>query len=130
MYLKRETEYAILGLKTLSEHPKKFVDIRAVSKENHISYVLLAKTFQKLAKAGLVESKFGPNGGFRILKKAKDMNLFEITSTIQDLRVIECFQGSAPHCKRKNKCTMRIVIEGLQDAINKYLENIKLESVS
>lgn len=130
MYLKRETEYAILGLKTLSQNPDEYMDIRAVAKDNHISYVLLAKTFQKLAKAGLVESKFGPSGGVKIMKKAKDMNLYEIASAIQDTRVIECFQGDAPHCKRARGCTMKHVVVGLQDAVTTYLEGIKLENVS
>ncbi len=130
MYLKRETEYAILGLKTLSEHPDDFIDISTVSNENHISYVLLAKTFQKLVKAGLVESKMGPSGGFRIMKKAKDMNLYEIAESIQDMRVIECFQGNAPHCKRERGCTMKHVVQGLQDTVNQYLQSKKLESVS
>ena len=86
MLITRASEYAILSLIVLSKasSPK---DNETLSRDLAISKSFLAKILQSLAKANILKSYKGVNGGFVLDKNPKEISM---------LRIISCVEGKAP----------------------------------
>lgn len=128
MLIKKETEYATFGLMELARYGDKFMDVRVIAKREKISPQLLSKVFQKLNKAKLIESKVGPNGGFRLRKEPEHIRLLEIMEAVQQKNVIKCFAGAADYCKKPN-CPFKKVTKEIENNLDNQLSKISLKSL-
>ena len=128
MLIKKDTEYAVLGLMLLAEKKHQFQDARIVAQNHGISESLLPKIFRKLACADILESKLGPGGGFRLLKDPKEISLFEIIRAVQAPNVIKCYEGKAPYCQ-KPICALRETVRKMEHYLENYLSNTTLNEL-
>lgn len=55
-----------------------FAPVNWLAKALPVSPTYLAKVMQPLVKAGYVSSKRGPTGGFALIKKPKDITLYDL----------------------------------------------------
>lgn len=95
MKIKKDIEYAIIGLVSLAN--KKASSVMDIAKENDISPTFLAKIFQKLSKAKILKSQFGPGGGYTFLKSINTITFYDIISVLQkeDIHDIISFKPSS-----------------------------------
>ncbi len=86
----------------------------------------VAKVFQRLVKSGLLSSTRGPNGGFVLKKKAKDISLMDIYVVIEGVS-----ERNACHLENLkcpfNSCMFGDVMDKLSESFIKYLEDSKLD---
>ena len=127
MLIKKETEYAILGLMALAGE-NGFTDVKQISEREHISETLLSKAFQKLAKAGVLESQLGPSGGFRLKKAPDSVFLLEIFEAVQGTKVMKCYEGDASYCP-KASCVLKKTIMRIEKRLDEFLSETSLKSV-
>lgn len=59
------------------------INIKQIAEQTGASEAHLAKVFQRLAKAGLVHSHRGPNGGFGLAREPHDLSLLDIFEAIE-----------------------------------------------
>ena len=128
MLIKKETEYAMLGLIGLSKSGESFRDAKVVAKDCSISESLMAKIFQRLANAGILESRLGPNGGFRLSRDPSEITLFEVIRAVQPANIIKCADGRAPYCP-KETCLFRQAVSKMEKFINEFLTNTTLTEI-
>ncbi len=130
MLIKKETEYAVLGLILLDQkNNNDFYDIKVFAKEHNLSETLLPKVFQKLAVADIVESRLGPGGGFRLHKDPKEITLWAIFEAVQMPNVLKCYMGKTSYCL-KPVCPLRSTVLKVEQFLEKFLENTTLFSLS
>ena len=89
----------------------------------------LSKVLQRLVKAGLIESRRGPGGGFVIAKPASDIALLEVYEAVEGpLWEASCLLGR-PACGGAG-----CVLGGLQISVHKqvkeYLEKTTLDQLA
>lgn len=126
MLIKKETEYAILGLIILvKKSDDNFYDVKALAREHNLSETLLPKVFQKLAAADIIESKIGPNGGFRLLKNPKELSLMQIFNAVQIPNILKCYAGKAPYCP-ESSCPLRDTVSKIETFLEEFLSNTTL----
>jgi len=81
-----------------------FVSIGTISEELDISFHFLTKTFQKMTKAGLLESQRGPRGGVRLAQAPEAISLKDIVLAIDgEALFTECVLG-LPGCGNREPC--------------------------
>jgi len=81
-----------------------FVSIGTISEELDISFHFLTKTFQKMTKAGLLESQRGPSGGVRLAQAPEAISLKDIVLAIDgEALFTECILG-LPGCGEREPC--------------------------
>ena len=127
MLIKKETEYALLGLIALSQK-ECFHDVKVLAKNENISEALLSKAFQKLVRVDILESRIGPGGGFRLKKDPKEIALLEIIKAVQPSNILKCYGGKAPYCD-KDGCPVKHTIGELEKHIEKFLSNTTLRRI-
>lgn len=128
MLIKKETEYAMLGLIELSKSGETFRDAKLLAKEKNIPESLLPKTFQRLANAKILESRIGPNGGFRLARDPGDITLLEVIRAVQPANIIKCTDGRAAYCP-KETCLFRAQVSKIEKFIDEFLTNTTLVEI-
>ena len=106
MLVTREMDYAVRCILYLAQDEDHISNVTEVSRKMHIPKTFLAKIFQRLAKAGLVESVRGMNGGFRLSKKPSAISLLDIMEAIQGSSCINVCAVDSRKCKRSSTCAV------------------------
>ena len=131
MLITRASEYAILSLIVLSRADSP-VDSETLSNQLSIPKSFLAKILQALAKKEILKSYKGVNGGFTLLKKAKDINMLEVMSAVEGKApaVFDC-SPSVSDCpsNKAELCSIWPFLNKLQGKIDSFLAELTLEDI-
>ena len=131
MLLTKKSEYALLSLIAIAKSDEaKNVD--ELSRDLNISKSFLAKIMQNLAKANLVISHRGVNGGFVLNKPIEELTILEIVVAAEEKNpmVFECSDAisSCPNNKAKI-CTIWPLLNNLQFKVNDLLAKLTLKDI-
>ena len=128
--LRRNTDYALRIMVALANQADgESISARQLASEGHFSYDLGCKILQRLHKAGLVQSRMGPKGGFALSKDPSGISLMEIVTVLQGkIRLNRCLLGGNG-CECQAECEISTQLAGLQRHIDDYLRRITLEDI-
>ncbi|MHB1035553.1 MAG: RrF2 family transcriptional regulator [Pirellulales bacterium] len=89
----------------------------------------LAKVMQRLARAGLVDSTRGPQGGFRTRRPAAEVSLLEIYEAVDGpLGEARCLLAE-PICDGKD-CVLGELVQAVHRQVRNYLERTTLAELA
>src|SRR5260370_36260063 len=90
--LTKKADYGLMAMKHLAEHS---ADGACSAKDVAESYGIppeaLAKILQRLAKAGLLHSQHGINGGHTLARPARKISAYEVIRALDGALVITAF---------------------------------------
>ena len=129
MKLSLRGEYALRALLVLGlNHGDHVVKIQAISNQQNIPKRFLEQILNDLRSAGVVESKRGVAGGYRLSKPPEDITLaFVIRHFEGPLAPVNCVSENyyaKCSCPDEARCGIRSVMKDVRDAIAKILENV------
>lgn len=104
MQITRETDYAIRCVLHLARQPRRVVPAAEVAAAAQIPPVFLAKILQRLAKAGLVLSQRGVQGGFRLARDPGEINLLDVVAAVQGPVALNRCAATGVHCAFEDAC--------------------------
>jgi len=82
--LGNQVEWALHCLSVLASAPEgKFVPAQVLSEFHRIPKEYLSKALQELAKAGIVEGKLGPKGGYRLARPADRITFLDVVEAVE-----------------------------------------------
>ena len=131
MQLKKYTDYALrvlilTGMKSNEER----ASIKEISETFSISQHHLGKIVFELNRQGLIETFRGKNGGIRLAKAPKDINVGKIVRDLeQDFDLLECFNKDTNHCILSPACKLKHVLHDALEAFFKVLDQYTLEDL-
>lgn len=127
MTLSTTTDYAIRIILYLSSNTDmSHVSGKIIAEEMKIPYNYFLKIVPKLKDAGLIISHQGKLGGFELLKKPKDIPLYDIITVMEDRYVFNRCLIDPEHCNRSatTTCKAHTAFANLQNNIDNYLKNV------
>lgn len=131
MLMTRASEYALLSLIVIAKRSDP-VDSDTLSKQLDISKSFLAKVLQSLARAGVLNSFKGVNGGFCLAKKGSEISVLEIITAVENKTpaVFDC-APSKENCPSDmaSVCSIWPFINKLQGKIDDFLASLTLEEI-
>ncbi len=122
MLVTRKTDYAVRCILYLAQANEQIANVTEVSRQMHIPKTFLAKIFQKLTKAGLVESIRGMNGGFRLSKNPADVSLLDIMEAIQGPVCVNVCAVNSKKCSRSSSCSVHPFWVKLRQDMNRQMQ--------
>jgi len=128
--LTKKADYGLMALKYLAEQ----VDHGAQSAKDiaeayHIPPQLLAKILQTLAKANILVSTAGTNGGYALARPAIDINAFEVIRAIDGpLFITSCITIHGT-CDLAGHCTIKEPLRKVNDSIKDLLSGIRISDL-
>ncbi|MBT0878595.1 MULTISPECIES: Rrf2 family transcriptional regulator [unclassified Campylobacter] len=130
MLFTRASEYALISLIYIAKH-KSPIDVDTLASELNIPRSFLAKILQNLARAHILKSYKGINGGFILAKEPNLINIKDviISAEKKEPLVFECTGDDKCPSNRHDTCKIYPIITNLQDKINSFLTDITLEQI-
>ena len=142
MMISTKGRYALRVLIDMAEHQTDgYIPLKEIAKRQEISEKYLESIVKSLVKGGVVEGMRGKGGGYRLCKSPDQFNsqnfgfikLPDQFTTGQILRLMEgslapvaCLEAGSSPCDRAGECRTLSLWAGLNDVINKYLDQYTL----
>jgi len=118
MRLTLHTDYALRVLIQAGLNDGALTTINDIAKTFDISKHHLMKVVNDLGQKGYLDTVRGRNGGIRLKRKPRDINIGRVVRDTEDrLDVIECL-SHAGYCRIERACVLRGV---LREATNAFL---------
>src|SRR3984893_18418140 len=86
----------------------------------------LAKILQRLAKAGLLQSQHGTNGGYTLARAAHTISAFEGIQAIDGPLFITSCVTVRGECDQTDRCNIREPLRKVNESIEAVLKRIKI----
>jgi len=130
MIYSKPCEYAIRAVTFLARYPGGAAPGAVVAEEEGIPAPVLGKVLQELARKGLLESRRGPGGGFRLARKPHLITLRDVVAAIDGLdQFAECAVG-LEGCSDQSPCPLHDTWKALRAQLMKYLEATTLADMA
>lgn len=129
MRLTAMTDYAMRLLMYVGRHPERLCTIAEIARAYDISEPHLMKITHRLAQHGWLETIRGKNGGMRLAKAPKDINLGAVVrDTENDLALVECLT-TGNYCTLSGACGLTGIFQGALGAFMAHLEGYTLADI-
>jgi Rrf2 family protein len=129
--LTKKADYGLMALKYLAEQPGPIAaqSAKDIAQAYHIPPPLLAKILQTLARAGLLVSHAGTNGGYALARPANEISAFEVIRAIDGpLFITSCITIHGT-CDLAGHCTIKEPLRKVNDSIKDLLSNIHISDL-
>ena len=138
--LTKKADYGLMALKYLAEQQTIAASTRNgastaqsakdIAEAYHIPPQLLAKILQTLAKAGLLVSHAGTNGGYSLARSAHEITAFEVIRAIDGpLFITSCITIHGT-CDLAGHCTIKEPLRKVNDSIKDLLSGIRISDLA
>src|SRR5262245_32506427 len=129
MKLSLRGEYALRALLVLGlNYDEGVVPIGTISQEQNIPKRFLEQILAELKSAGVVESRRGISGGYRLAKRPAQIPLSSIVRHIEGaLAPVSCVSEKFYEkcsCPDESRCAIRSVMKEIRDAVVKIAERV------
>src|SRR5437660_11726198 len=119
-----------MAMKHLAEHSAEGSrSAKDVADAYGILQEALAKILQRLAKAGLLHSQHGINGGYTLARDAAKISAFEVIRTIDGPLFITSCITVRGECDQTDRCTIREPLRRVNDSIEQVLRSISISEM-
>lgn len=129
MKLSVRGEYALRALLVLGlNYDQPVVRIQAISEQQNIPKRFLEQILNDLKTAGIVQSRRGVTGGYRLARRPEEITLAEIVRHIEGaLAPVSCVSErfyEKCSCPDESRCAIRSVMKEIREAIVKIAERV------
>ncbi|MFZ0804887.1 MAG: Rrf2 family transcriptional regulator [Candidatus Sulfotelmatobacter sp.] len=125
--LTKKADYALMAMKHLAENPSEGSrSAKDVADAFGIPPEALAKILQRLAKAGLLQSHHGINGGYVLARAAHTISAFEVIEAIDGPLFITSCVTQRGSCDQTDRCNIREPLRKVNESIEAVLKRIKI----
>lgn len=122
MQITRQADYAIRCVLYLSKFEDEIIMVNAIARAKKIPRSFLAKILQKLAKARIVKSFRGINGGYQLAKSPKEINLLDVIEAIDGPVAMNRCAIDKRMCSLSNECSVHPVWIEIRKEVEKRLK--------
>ncbi|MCQ6274190.1 Rrf2 family transcriptional regulator [Bacillus sp. V3B] len=131
MRLTHYTDYSLRVLIYLAlKKENELGTIKEIAETYHISKNHLMKITHELGKLGYIETIRGRNGGIRLAKLPKEINIGEVVSkTEEDFHIVDCFSQGNSYCVITPSCKLKNVLFKALQAFLNVLKEYTLEDL-
>ena len=128
MLVSTKGRYALRVMIDLAEHPTDgYTPLKLIAERQGISEKYLESIVKLLVKGGVVEGMRGKGGGYRLCKSPEQFTAGYILRLMEgSLAPVSCLDSGSAPCERASECRTLSLWAGLNEVINKYLDQYTL----
>ena len=128
MIVSTKGRYALRVMIDLAEHQtERYVPLKEVAARQEISEKYLENILKVLVQNGFLEGLRGKGGGYRLCKSPDQFTTGQILRLMEgSLAPVACLEAGSSPCDRAGECRTLSLWAGLNDVINKYLDQYTL----
>ncbi|MBI5725985.1 MAG: Rrf2 family transcriptional regulator [Planctomycetes bacterium] len=127
--IRRDTDHALRMLVHIASQGGQTTSAPVIARKLDIPAGFAHKILRKLSKAGILRSKTGNSGGFRLAGPMLQISLFDIISAVQPPPLFNICTGGEDGCVRRPSCRISAHLRGFQDRLNTFLRDTRLSDI-
>ncbi len=134
--LTKKADYGLMALKHLAERAQASIghqpacSAKDIAEEYNIPPEAMAKILQRLAKAGLLVSHHGVNGGYALAREPRRITALEVIKAIDGPLFITACSTHRGDCGQSEKCTIREPLHKVNASIQQVLNRLTIADMS
>ncbi len=131
--LTKKADYGLIALRHLAASRRRSASAKDIAEAYRVPLPLLSKVLQKLARAGLLISEQGTNGGYRLSREPGEISTLEVIRTIDGPIILtHCFteHDGAAECGQSSLCPVREPLRKVHEGILRLLSGITIADLT
>ncbi len=131
MLIPMKVDYGVRMLVYLALKPEgSFASTSEISSARHIPEPYLLHICSELQKAGVIESRRGPQGGHRLAKSADTISVTDVVNSLDySLAPLNCVD-QADECQLSDSCTQRDMWGEVEQLLLAHLNSIRVSDLA
>lgn len=131
MKISTKGRYALRLMLDLAQYgTDEFVALKDIAERQSISKKYLEQIVPLLNKSGLLRTNRGYQGGYKLARMPKDYTVGEVLRITEgSLAPVACLETEENFCEKKGECITLALWQGLNKAVNEYLDSITLQDL-
>lgn len=118
----KRTDYGLTLLTALAKKPETLSSLKSIATEYQLPYKFIGQVASALLDAGLITSKEGATGGYKLAKAPADINLRQVLEVLDGPIVkVDCLKGK--NCQRRQYCCHHQVLSALSTTLSESLQH-------
>ena len=132
MMISTRGRYALRVLVELAEQDSdRYITLKEIAERQEISEKYLESIVRDLVAAGFLEGLRGKGGGYRLGKRAEEMNAFEVLCATEGTLVpVACLEEGCAPCPRAGDCRTLPMWKGLDEVVKEYLGGFTIRDLA
>lgn len=128
--LSKSTDYALMALADLALLPAgETVSARRVAESHNLPPELAAKVLQGLKKSGIVETRQGIRGGYRLARPPEEIPITDVIESVEGpLALMECMLEDST-CLLTSTCSVRTPLTRVHEQVLATLSRLTLAQI-
>lgn len=127
--LSRKVDYGLAFLSALAVEPGVWVSLSDVAQERGISVKFLSQLAGSLKNAGLVSSREGVGGGYRLTRRPSSIDLKQVITALEGDTVLVGCLVKPGDCPAEGKCNQKSMWTKIQSKLDRMLSGISVEEI-
>lgn len=122
----KQVEYALMALSDMQkENPGKLFSVRELCDRHHMPFDVMSKTMQRLAKASILRSVQGANGGYQVAKDLSAVSFLDLMeAVIGKVAAVNCLKKRG--CDRSDSCTIAGPMHRLNEKLCEFYAGVSI----
>jgi Rrf2 family protein len=131
MKISTKGRYALRMLIDLAENQGDgYVSLKDIAARQEISKKYLEQIVAMLNRPNILKTNRGYQGGYRLAKNPSEYTVGDVLRITEGgLAPVSCLEQSPIQCDRADRCPTLYVWQGLDKAINEYLDSVTLQDI-
>ncbi len=127
----KQTDYGIVLLTHMANDPERLVNAAELAQETSLPQPMVAKILKLLARAAILESHRGVNGGYCLARPPEEMAVSEVITALEgQIAITECTDDTEGLCSQEQVCQVRSNWNRINLAIHEALDRISLAEMT
>lgn len=132
--LSRKTDYAIIAMSHLAQHPDEVCGAREIADQFRIPAALLMNILKTLCRGKMVTSTRGSKGGYRLALSAEKITLADIIANVEGpMRFVQCAEHGGDEectCDITHTCPVMKPVQNLHKKLERFLQTMTLADIA
>jgi FeS assembly SUF system regulator len=129
--LNKLTDYAVVVLVQMASDDRRMMTAPRIAEGTGVPLPTVAKLLKILARDGLVRSQRGAGGGYVLGRRAADITVADIVSSVEGpIALTACVDGAEGGCEVELMCPMRGNWDRVNGAIRNALSEVSLADMA
>jgi FeS assembly SUF system regulator len=124
--LTKKADYGLIALRHLADAGSMAASAKDIADSYHVPHEAMAKILQKLAKAGLVQSRHGMNGGYVLARDARQISALEVIVAIDGPLLLTSCSHQDMQCEQGDVCNVRQPLRMVSESIRDVLSRLSI----
>jgi len=133
MRLSTKSRYGVRAIFDIAYHSEGLeTQVKDISRRQEISPRYIEQIFQKLKRAGIIDSKRGPTGGYFLAKRPEEITVGAIIRVTEGgIDPVLCVdsEDSGRPCSRSKECVTRIIWNEAGNRLREYFDSVTVKDL-